>query len=195
MTASNFEDHLLIVDDFSVTKPSSKLPIHHDNEFAESKPDCLQHILSFDVEKRGRIDVKGLIKADQQQQQQVDAGKLLKGEVHTVTAQEIKKQLLFAQGRMVCSEYFIENDVDQVVKILAELEEYELAIDLALESKDPAVNVAYPLAVMMSSAKKEDNEMKDVSENREEGNLESVEADYFKKIIPRLNLTQLIDTV
>ena len=163
--ATNFEEHLLIVDDSSVTKPSSKKPI--DDEFIQSKYTYL-HTTFLPIEKRGRIDLKELIRPDSTSKVE-DFGKLLKGEVRTISAQEIKKQLLFTHGRIICSEYFIENDLDQVVKILAELEEYDLAIDLAIESQDPNVSVAYPISVMLEKVSaKNENEMKDVSNEEEE---------------------------
>lgn len=74
----------------------------------------------------------------------------MQGNIRRVRLEEIRRELLFAEGRLICSEYLISNDPDYIVKFLSELNEFDLSIELALLYNEKGnISVAYPLMVMM----------------------------------------------
>ena len=72
--------------------------------------------------------------------------KFKSGTVKLITMEDVRKRLVFTHARLAAASFIISNDPLLVVKILAELEHYELSIDLALAY---GVGVGYSIAVLM----------------------------------------------
>lgn len=156
-----WEDHLLIIDNSSVHPPSS-------NTLTSCNP-ALPNLHCLFIEKRARDDISGGITTslsipiteDQIEQKglklledlkQTELDSFMKGEVKRVTLHKIKKAIVLTEA-MLLTAYklsLIQDNPETLVKILSEIREYDLALDLALSSKKLARKVAaYPVMLMM----------------------------------------------
>lgn len=111
----------------------------------------------YSIEKRKLDDKTGRKKEDVErdinhrgmaliQENQPSDNCMLQGTNTIITLDEIRRDLCMAEARLKCSQYRITGEVDTLVKILSELREYDLAVDLARLSK---CSVAYPVMLML----------------------------------------------
>jgi len=146
--AVTYGEHLLLLDDTSVTFPSSN--------------DCKPVILTFCIEIRDRdqfmasaasdltIDeiiqrrgLTGLLEGVDQTSSRYPTGTLKR-----VTQEDLHASLLLTAARLHCADYHLyTSDPSLLVTYLSELRRYPLALDLALAFQIP--QACYPVALML----------------------------------------------
>lgn len=139
---------MLLVDDSHIEKPSS-------NNYCK----CLSNNLC--IEKRPRQSYAGLLEASAHTNEENIArrglqtiveesntidSKFLHGEIKRVGIEEIKAALILSQARIGVSEYVISSEPSVIAEYLAEIKQYELAVEVSIAFK---VSPAYPIALMI----------------------------------------------
>lgn len=128
--------------------------------------------------------------------------KFKSGTVKIITMEEVRRRLVFTHARLTAGTCIISNDPLLVVKILAELGQYELSIDLALAY---GVGVGYSIAVLMKqfnpdntegdSNMEVDEEEEDFMKKREREALKKQGDQILEVLVKRLTTTQKAEVV
>ena len=75
-----------------------------------------------------------------------ERSRFIAGPIKVVSLDDIKLVLLQIECRIACSDYTLTNNSDKLIKVLSELREYDLAIDLAKAAKS---SIYYPVMKLM----------------------------------------------
>eukprot|EP00347_Sterkiella_histriomuscorum_P017272 403350023 len=139
-------EHLFITDESDIEEPSKKRKSDEMSGSKIQKDQAKQSINTSDelIYNEGYGVLNYL-------DQYYTSLKLNKGNVKQITINHISQELYLTLGRIKVAQFFNERDADQIMRILVELKEYQLAINISLAFN---LEVAYPLTYFIQEVRK-----------------------------------------